>query len=275
MALHHHQRRIQKDVAVILISVLLFHVRSSTGFVNPSAAVFLHSPTSLENDTNMRTMSLKSTKSKLSLENHSMESSRRNVLASVSACIVLTLTMPKHVVAAMTELKPESNEEFQFQVTTTLPNGLKTEALGPQSTLVITVKPAVTYTSQVPKNVADAALSETGHWVPIVLKYQQACGSKELASQQEMGMITTTLTPDHVTPQAGTNLEWWKNLPLIVTATLEGDDEIPDLVGCRIIPNMGGIVPNQRVTMPLQRRGLCSEMMDRSKQYGFFREASS
>jgi hypothetical protein len=193
--------------------------------------------------------------------------SRRDVLQTASACLVLFITRPNEVMAATSPAQPQqednNNMAFQFQITTTLPNGFSASALGPESALEITVKPAVTYTDQVPKQVAEESLSKTGHWCPIVLRSRQRCSDLRL-TDGDTG-VTTILTMNHITSEAGTNIGWWDKLPLIVTAKLDSDGldttfAPTDLVGCRILANLGGIT-KQHVTIPLQRRGLCSELL--------------
>ena len=197
--------------------------------------------------------------------------SRRDIFQTSAACVILMLTRPTECMAAATaaaaQLAHDDNYSFQFQVDTSLPSGFSADALSRESTLVITVKPAVTYSDQVPKDVAEASLSRTGHWCPVVLKSRQRF--RDIRFKDGDRAVSTTLTVRDLTSEAGNNLRWWDKLPLIVTAKLDSDGLATtfaptDLVGCRIIPNTGGIV-NQHVTIPLQRRGFCSDIFDSSK----------
>lgn len=191
---------------------------------------------------------------------------RRNLLKIGAGCIVFTLTQPKKVLAIGSRYTSEEDSgNVRFQVLTTLPKGFSPEKLSPSSTLLITVKPAVSYTDQVPKAVADASLATTGHWVPTVLRSRQLCSKLHLLENNSSG-ITTTLTLENVTPEAGASLNWWKGLPLIVTAKLDEDglDSTAgplDLVGCRILPNLVGGLEDKHVTLPLQSRGLCADLL--------------
>ena len=181
---------------------------------------------------------------------------RRDILSVAKAFVILTLTNPKEVKAACSQYDP--NNKFCLQVTAMLPKGFQ-----PQSTarLIVTVKPAVTYTSQVPQSVAEQSLRKTGHWVPVVLRSSQRWSDLQV---NDKGLVTTTLTLEHIPPEAGRDVGWWSRLPLIITAKLDVDGKGTlgplDLTGCRILPNRAGVA-NTDVCLPLQKRGLYSDFI--------------
>lgn len=207
---------------------------------------------------------------------------RRNFLQSIAAaaCFVLTVRRPQQAMAIAINNDSDSDEEFQCEVTATLPKGFSREAFDPKSSLVITVNPAVTTSDQIPQHIAEGSLSTTGHWVPIVMQYKQPCNNilcRETTTTTTGGNdFVLTLTKQHVTA-LGHDWNGWKQLPLVVTAKIDADGQIStvepmDLVGCRILmPNTiihnngprGGIA-KQQVTLPLQTRGLCPDTLSTS-----------
>jgi len=179
---------------------------------------------------------------------------RRELLRQFSSgCLVLALLHPKAVLAKPQE--KSTTNDFQFQIQTSLPNGFSSEdGLTKESQLIITVKPAVTYTDQVPEEIAESSLKATAHWVPVVLEYAMPYSSS-----------TITLTKDHMTAAAADG-EWWKNLPLIITAKLQLDGSKAgpnDLVGCRILllQDLFGTKGDSTVSLPLQKKGICSDLL--------------
>ena len=204
------------------------------------------------------------------------EHRRRDILQAASACLILMLTRPKEALAHPKEQKESPNistEGIHLQIKTKFPKDFSPGDFGPESRLLITVKPAVTYTDQVPRHVADASMEKTGHWVPDVLQYKESCSSLLLAScDNDASSVTptsssVTLTNEHMTPEgAAADSLWWKTLPLVVTVKLDSDGNPgtigpKDLVGCKILLlHANDLVHNGVVTLPLQKRGICSDL---------------
>ena len=198
-----------------------------------------------------------------SKKNHS----RRDVIQAASACLLLWLTRPKAVMARPKEQKDLTKpaDDINLQIKTTFPKDFSLDDFGPKSCLFITVKPAVTYTDQVPQHVADSSLAKTGHWVPDVLRYKHSCSSL-LSSCDAATPASITLTNKHMTPEGAADSLWWKTLPLVITVKLDDDGVAgtvgpKDLVGCKILLHHSkDMVHNGEVTLPLQKRGICSDL---------------
>lgn len=160
-------------------------------------------------------------------------------------------------------------DDINLQIKTTFPKGFSLDDFGPKSCLFITVKPAVTYTDQVPQHIADSSLARTGHWVPDVLQYKHSCSSL-LSSCDAATPASITLTNEHMTPEGAADSLWWKSLPLVVTVKLDDDGVAgtvgpKDLVGCKILLHHSkDMVHNGVVTLPLQKRGICSNLFSPS-----------
>jgi hypothetical protein len=153
-------------------------------------------------------------------------------------------------------LNPE--DEFILHIRATFPKGFSVEQLDPEDSLTITVKPAIAYNKEIPTEISTSSDSANGGIrVPFVLKSEHSKAALLTSMNKNADELTITFTGDELTPE-GTDMTWWAHKPLIVSA------DLADLEGCKILLNRNGIGQLHQLTIPLQKRGICYDLMAKS-----------